>query len=138
MVNGTDCIGSYKSNYYAIRTAPRFNKKIFKKETTIRVIFFLCGGCDILFLIFLFWIAKLKRLLLFVIFLYKINTNILGLQLSENWDVYSGRSTLKLMKLKLQGPLSRMSPWNKCFNELTFNKINGVFFIVFVIQMRLF
>jgi len=45
----------------------------------------------------------------------QVNKNILGLQLSQNWDVYSGRSTLKLMKLKLQGPLSRRSPWNNFF-----------------------
>jgi hypothetical protein len=46
----TDCIGSYKSNYHTITTAPIFNNIFFffKKERKIRVIFFLCKGCDIL------------------------------------------------------------------------------------------
>jgi hypothetical protein len=59
----TDCIGSYKSNYHTIMTARIFNNIyfFFKKERKIRVIFFLCKGCDILVFIFLFWIAiKLK------------------------------------------------------------------------------
>jgi hypothetical protein len=46
----TDCIGSYKSNYHTITTAPYLIIYIFsfKKERKIRVIFFLCRGCDIL------------------------------------------------------------------------------------------
>ena len=96
-----------------ITTAPILNNLFFSLRQKNRVIFFLCGVCDILVLIFLFWIANLTRLLFFVIFLYTINTNILGLLLSQDWDVYSGRSIMKIMKLKLQGPLFRRSPWNK-------------------------
>jgi hypothetical protein len=36
-------------------------------------------------------LLSLLRLLFFVIFLYTINKNILGLQLSQDWDVYTGR-----------------------------------------------
>jgi hypothetical protein len=57
----TDCIGSYKSNYHTITTALIFNNtyNFFKKERKNWVIFFLCRVCDILVLIFLFWIALL-------------------------------------------------------------------------------
>ena len=118
----TDCIGSYKSNYHTITTAPYLIIYIFsfKKERKIRVIFFLCRGCDILVLIFLFWIAiTLKRLLFFVIFLYTINKNILGLQLSQIGMCTLVDLTMKLKKLTLQGPLY---PGNNFFNELTFQQ----------------
>ena len=77
---------------YVVHLCARQFFYFFKKERKIRVIFFICRGCDILVLIFLFWIAKLKRLMFFVIFLYTINKNILGLQLFQDWDVYTGRS----------------------------------------------
>jgi hypothetical protein len=118
----TDFIGSYKSNYHTIRTAPIFNNIyfFFKKERKIKVIFFLCRGCDILVLIFLFWIAiKLKILLFFVAFLYTINKNILGLQLSQIGMSTLVDLTMKLKKLTLQGPLY---PGNNFFNELTFQQ----------------
>ena len=88
----------YKTKYYAsargyvVHLCARQFFYFFKKERKIRVIFFLCRGCDILVLIFLFWFAKFKRLLFFVIFLYTINKTILGLQLFQDWDVYTGRS----------------------------------------------
>jgi len=122
-VMGTDCIGSYTSNYHTITTAPIFNKnKSLRKKENLGLHFFSVGDVIYWFWYFLFWIAKLKRFLFFVIFLHKINTNVLGLQLSQDWDVYNGRSTMKLMKLKLQCPLSRRSPWNNFFNELTFEQ----------------
>ena len=57
------------------------------------------------------------------IFIY-INKNILGLQLSQDWDVYTGTFvdlTMKLTKLTLQawGPLY---PGNNFFIELTFQQ----------------
>ena len=125
VVMGTDCIGSYTSNYLTITTAPIFNNIyfFFKKERKNRVAYFsLWGMWYIGFDIFLFWIAQLKLFLFFFIFLHKINTNVLGLQLSQDWDVCSGRSTMKLMKFKLQWPLSRRSPWNNFFNEQTFEQ----------------
>ena len=118
----TDCIGSYKSNCHTITTAPIFNNIyfFFKKERKIRVIFFLCKGCDILVFIFLFWIAiKLNRLLFFFLFLYTINKNILGLQLSQIGMCTLVDLTMKLIKLTLQGPLY---PGNNFFNELTFQQ----------------
>jgi hypothetical protein len=53
-----------------------------------------------------------------------INKNILGLQLSQDWDVYTGTFvdlTMKLTKLTLQawGPLY---PGNNFLNELTFQQ----------------
>ena len=66
VVMGTDCIGSYKSNYHTITTSPIFNNTIF----SLRVIFFLYGGCDILVLIFSFWTANLKRLFIVLCYIF--------------------------------------------------------------------
>jgi hypothetical protein len=103
----TDCIGSYKSNYYTITTAPIFKIYIFslRKKQKLGLYFSSVGDMIYWFWYFYFELLSLKDYCSLLYFYIQLTIIFWGYSFLRIGMCTLADLTMKLMKLTLQGPL---------------------------------